>query len=205
MDAPSLSAPRRVGPTRRAGLEADGSWRFGDVDVFANYTYVRAQFRSGAFGGVPIAGHDVPLVPRHAANAGASWKFLPGTRASAVARYVGRRHYDADETNGFGRLMPSYTVVDAKVLHEARGWLLQAGVRNLFARRYYSYGVYTGFPTFAALPALFDRLGGSPWAVYRFLVQHHPELGGRTAREALRRGRSAEVLEVAESVMRAAS
>lgn len=58
---------------------------------------------------------------------------------------------------------------------------------------------------FSALPELFDRLGGSSWAVYRFLVQHHPELGGLTGREALSGGHAAEALEVAESVVRAAS
>ncbi len=58
---------------------------------------------------------------------------------------------------------------------------------------------------FDALPALFDRLGGSPWAVYRFLVQHHPELGGLTGREALAKGRSAEAVEAAESVAEAFS
>jgi hypothetical protein len=26
-------------------------------------------------------------------------------------------------------------------------------VRNLFGEKYFSYGVFTGFPTFAALPA----------------------------------------------------
>ncbi len=57
---------------------------------------------------------------------------------------------------------------------------------------------------FSVLPELLDRLGGSSWAVYRFLVQHHPELGGLTGREALYRGRTAEALEVAESVVRAA-
>jgi hypothetical protein len=56
---------------------------------------------------------------------------------------------------------------------------------------------------FAALPALFDRLGGA-WAVYRFLVQHHAELDGQTGREALRRGRAAQALEAAESVSRGA-
>lgn len=55
---------------------------------------------------------------------------------------------------------------------------------------------------FAALPELFDCLGGSPWAVYRFLVQHHPELNGQTAREALRRGHEKEVIKAAESVAR---
>lgn len=56
---------------------------------------------------------------------------------------------------------------------------------------------------FEALPTLFERLGGSPWAVYRFLVQHHPELDGQTGRDALRQGRSAEVIEAADSVAQA--
>jgi iron complex outermembrane recepter protein len=144
---------RNLSPTRRSGIEADGSWTLGSFNVFANYTYAEAKFRTGTFGGVSIVGNDVPLVPRHAANLGVAWKLLPRTQASAVARYVGKRHFDADETNTFGRLMPSYTLVDAKVVHETGNWLLQAGVRNLFDRQYYSYGVFTGFPTFAALPA----------------------------------------------------
>lgn len=53
---------------------------------------------------------------------------------------------------------------------------------------------------FSALPALFERLGGGPWSVYRFLVQAHPELGGLTGREALRRGKADLALEVAESI-----
>jgi hypothetical protein len=53
---------------------------------------------------------------------------------------------------------------------------------------------------FNALPALFHLLGDSPWAVYRFLVQHHAELGGLTGREALAKGRSTEAIEAAESV-----
>jgi len=55
---------------------------------------------------------------------------------------------------------------------------------------------------FTVLPELFERLGGAPWAVYRFLIQHHPELGGLTAQEALRRGRDEDVLETAENVGR---
>ena len=144
---------RNLSPTRRSGFETDASWTFGDFNVFANYTYARAKFRSGAFGGVSIAGNDVPLVPRHAANAGLSWRFLERTTASAVARYVGKSRFDADETNTFGRSMPSYTVVDAKLMHEHRDWIFHAGVRNLLNERYATYGVFTGFPTFAALPA----------------------------------------------------
>jgi hypothetical protein len=56
---------------------------------------------------------------------------------------------------------------------------------------------------FKAIPDLFDRLGGDPWAVYRFLVQHHAELDGLTGCEALLRGKSKDVVEAAESVARA--
>jgi hypothetical protein len=57
---------------------------------------------------------------------------------------------------------------------------------------------------FEALPTLFERLGDSSWAVYRFLVQHHPELDGMTGREAVMRGFSARAVEVAESIACAA-
>lgn len=53
------------------------------------------------------------------------------------------------------------------------------------------------------LPQLFDRLGGDAWAVYRFLIQHHPELGGMTGKEALEKGRADEVVEAAQSVAQA--
>jgi hypothetical protein len=55
---------------------------------------------------------------------------------------------------------------------------------------------------FAAIPKLFERLGDSAWAVYRFLVQRHPELDGLSAIEALRRGDSERVIETAEGVAR---
>jgi hypothetical protein len=38
------------------------------------------------------------------------------------------------------------------------------------------------------LPQLFDGLGGDGWAVYRILVQRHPELGNLSGEEALAEG-----------------
>jgi iron complex outermembrane recepter protein len=144
---------RNLPPTRRSGVEAEASWTLATLRLFVNYTRANAEFREGSFGGIPIAGNAVPLVPRHAANAGVSWRVLPRTEAHAVVRYVGKRPYDADETNTFGRRMPAYTVVDAKLTHERGPWRLTAAMRNLLNEKYYSYGVFTGFPTFSALPA----------------------------------------------------
>ena len=57
---------------------------------------------------------------------------------------------------------------------------------------------------FDVLPRLFELLGDSPWTVYRFLVQRHPELDGASAQDYLRRGRARQVVEAAESVAQGA-
>ena len=151
---PAAFTNRNLPPTRRQGVEAEGKWRFArSFDLFVNYTYAVSEFRSGDFGGVPIAGNEVPLVPRHAANAGAGWAFAPRARADIVASYVGEQVFDADETNTFGRRMPAYTVVDLKLTYANGGWLFGAGVKNLFDEQYFSYGVYDSFtPTYFAYP-----------------------------------------------------
>jgi len=151
---PATFTNRNLPPTRRQGVEAEGKWRFArSFDLFVNYTYAMSEFRSGSIGGVPIAGNEVPLVPRHAANAGAGWAFAPRARADIVASYVGEQVFDADETNTFGRRMPAYTVVDLKFTYANGGWLFGAGVKNLFDEQYFSYGVYDSFtPTYFAYP-----------------------------------------------------
>ncbi len=136
-------------PTRRYGLEFEGKWQVTTgLNAFANYTRAASKFRAGAF-----SGNDVPLVPRHTANLGATWQFMPRTRLNAFVNYVGEQVFDGDETNTFGRRMPHYTLVDLKLNKETGGWLLSAGVRNLLNQKYFSYGLFTGFPTFIAYPA----------------------------------------------------
>ena len=53
------------------------------------------------------------------------------------------------------------------------------------------------------LPGLADlarELSGGSWTLYRFLLQHHPELEGATGLEALKRGRVADVIDVARGI-----
>jgi len=141
-------------PTRRYGAELSGKWTLTEsVSAYANYTYMVSKFVSGTFGGINVAGNEVPLVPRNSANLGAAWEFMPRTRLIGAASYVGTQVFDGDETNTFGRRMPSYTLVDLKVVTETRGWLLSAGVKNLLNQQYFTYGLFTGFPTFIAYPA----------------------------------------------------
>ena len=138
-----------LAPTRRYGVESEGKWQLSDrLNTFANYTYAVSKFRGGVF-----SGNAVPLVPRHTANLGAGWQFMPRTRLNAVVNFVGEQVFDGDEANTFGRRIPRYTLVDLKLNHETGGWLLSAGIRNLLNQQYFTYGVFTGFPTYTAYPA----------------------------------------------------
>ena len=53
---------------------------------------------------------------------------------------------------------------------------------------------------FGILPKLFNLLGGSPWGVYRFLVQRHAVLDGLSAKDALNQRKVTQVLQAAESL-----
>jgi hypothetical protein len=52
------------------------------------------------------------------------------------------------------------------------------------------------------LPQLFKLLGGDSWTVYRFLIQHQPEVEGDTALSALLRGKVAKPISHQISVRR---
>ncbi|MEH6952890.1 hypothetical protein V4R08_16740 (plasmid) [Nitrobacter sp. NHB1] len=55
-----------------------------------------------------------------------------------------------------------------------------------------------------SLPQLFEVLGDHPWTIYRFLLEEHDELDGRSGLEALRAGRIADVMATAETIGRGA-
>ncbi|MBN9499699.1 MAG: hypothetical protein J0H39_23350 [Alphaproteobacteria bacterium] len=55
-----------------------------------------------------------------------------------------------------------------------------------------------------SLPQLFEVLGDRPWTIYRFLLEGHGELDGRSGLEALRAGRIADVMATAETIGRGA-
>jgi len=147
-----------LSPTRRRGAELEGAWRATDaLDFRAGLAWLQARFRSGTFGGVDVSGNDVPLVPSLLATAGVSWTYAPRSRASLNARYVGRQRFDNDQANVFGRKQPAYGIVDAKIEHAlARDWRIALEIRNLFDKRYFSYGRIDDPltpTTFSALPA----------------------------------------------------
>jgi len=151
---PVTLGSRNRQPTRREALEVDVRVQaHARLDVHANATLANPRFRGGTVGAVPIAGKRVPLAPRVIAAAGARWAFSDNAHADLDVRYTGPMIFDADETNTFGREIAGYMLADVKLAMRRGGWLLNAGVRNLFARKYLGYAVFTGRPTYSAFPA----------------------------------------------------
>ena len=152
--SPLAGANVNLSPTRRSGVELESAWKLTDtVDARAGLALLQAVFRSGVYGGVDVSGNTIPLVPDVIATGGLSWAYRPGSRAGVNVRYVGEQFFDNDQANTFGRKQPAYGLVDAKLEHElAPAWRVALEVRNLFDKRYFSYGAATG-TTFSALPA----------------------------------------------------
>jgi hypothetical protein len=76
-----------------------------------------------------------------------------------------------------------------------------------FARRGLRYPAWQILPDrqlLPALPRLFAVLGDDPWRLFRFLLQHHGELAGKRALDALSQGRLDAVLDAAENAARGA-
>jgi iron complex outermembrane recepter protein len=150
--APPFGANINLPPTRRRGLELSaGVNPIASLELFANYTFVEAEFREGTFGGVDVSGNEVPLVPKYTGNLGGSWRFAQNTRLNWVIQHVGNQRFDNDQSNTFRKKMPSYTTADLKLTHAAGDWLFSGSIKNLFNEKYFSYGIVTG-PTFSAFP-----------------------------------------------------
>lgn len=131
-----------LSPTRREGVELEGKWNPSAAwQLFANYTYADASFVSGTYGGVDVSGNRVPLVPRQSASAGFSWQPGGGHQLSLLANHVGNQLFDNDQTNDFGKAIPSYTTVDAKWQYQTGSWKYALAVNNLFDEKYYTYAV----------------------------------------------------------------
>lgn len=78
--------------------------------------------------------------------------------------------------------------------HEILG--LESAKRGI---RYPAWQILEDRQLLPALPRLFALLGDDPWRLFRFLQQHHSELGGDRALDALRLGRVDGVLAAAEN------
>lgn len=160
-----------LSPTRRTGLELSASWNARrDLDVSGHLNLQTAKFRTGTYGGVDVSGRDVPLVPRSLAAIRASWRPVHATQVNGAVRFVGEQRYDNDQANQFPRLMPAYALADLNLSYEFGVWRLAGGVRNLFDKKYFSYGIINNF-TCSTPSCVYPEAGRTVFASAEFRLQ----------------------------------
>jgi iron complex outermembrane receptor protein len=141
-------------PSRRQGFELEGRWQASEgLLLNAGYTYTEAHFLEGTLPGgpfaigidIPIAGKEVPLVPRHKFNAGASLDLPYRMRLSANWTWVSSEIMDNDEPNTLGTRIPAWNSLDLKLAQHWQNVRLAVMVNNLFNSGYYTYAVRSAF------------------------------------------------------------
>lgn len=155
---------RNLGATNHNGVEFAIDYDFdkasllAGLNLYANYTYVRAIQKSGDFDG-----KDVPFYSRQTATWGGrytrqNWALnvFATVQSSQYADTANTVQESADATNG---RVPGFSVWNAQVNYKIpgrKGSDLAFGINNLFDRRYYSRNVDTNG----------GRMVGAPRMVY---------------------------------------
>ncbi len=141
-------------PTRRRGVELEARGRIASpVEGFMTFAHNDATFREGVYGGVDVAGKRVPLVPRWQVSMGAAWRIGAATQLAGSFVYLDEQFLNNDFANALPQRIPSYGVLDLKLTHRIRDWILGLEVKNLLDRSYYTYGGADSLGTVKVFPA----------------------------------------------------
>lgn len=120
------------------GLNADLS-RYIDlpyldqVNLYTNYTLQQAKFKDGDYGS-----NDIPMAPRHQANAGLDVDIHDDYNLSLIGKYVGERYAINDTRNETPR-MKDYFVLDGKLAYAKGQFEFYAAINNILNREYFNY------------------------------------------------------------------
>ena len=128
-------------PTRRSGIELDGSYAYAkNLSLRLN-----AGLRKSTFSAGPYAGNDVPLAARRTLALHADWTPMANHLVTGGVNWVSSRHPDfANQCS-----MPAYLTADARYAYQWQNVELSLGLANLFDRKFYTqaYGCDAGVTT----------------------------------------------------------
>ncbi len=127
--------------TQRRGLELQVGWRSATWDLSSTYSYTQPKFMQGERGGVALADKDIPLVPR--TKVGMSARFTSGTGfvLGGDLNYTSDQFMTNDETNSFGRKIPSYTLLDLHLSKSYGAFNVALKINNALDREYFTFAV----------------------------------------------------------------
>jgi len=145
-----LGENRNVGKTRHDGAEVSLSYLWPDyVKVFGNYTYHKATFEIGANNK-----KEMPLVPRHMANAGLEIYLPFHLTLRPEIQHVSSAFLSGDNDNSTEKL-GGYTLLNIYAYCKPQWgryhWTVFAGVDNVADVKYSSFGLdyeQYGMPNF---------------------------------------------------------
>jgi iron complex outermembrane receptor protein len=154
-----------VGTTRRQGIEAGLAWRWENLLLSANYSFLDATFLENLAlsSNSPAAdsngliyvhpGDHIPLSPSHRLVLSAEYGFTPQWKVGADLRVVSSQYLIGDESNQEPK-MPAYTTVNLHTSYRIHERITLFGeIDNIFDSHYFTYGTFTELD---GLPANFN-------------------------------------------------
>jgi len=141
--------------TLRQGVELGGTWHWGRLTAYANYSYVDATYqftgvlssannpRANAAGNITVhPGDTIPGIPNHQFKIGADYEITPAWSAGGDVEYIGGQNLVGDDSNQNARLTP-YFLTNIRSSYQINDTIQIFGrINNLFDRRYASFGTY---------------------------------------------------------------
>ncbi|NQT00370.1 MAG: TonB-dependent receptor, partial [Candidatus Omnitrophica bacterium] len=123
--------------TMRRGMELELTSSFFEdaLRPYLNYIYQKAYFKGGKY-----ADGRIPLVPKQKISAGVTFPFSDNLEWLVALNYVGSRFKVSDQNNIAPKLKP-YTTVNTKLSYLKDNLRIYFALKNIFAEKYYSYGV----------------------------------------------------------------
>ena len=117
-------------PTRRSGIELDGSYAYAkNLSLRLNAALRKSTFTAGSY-----AGKDVPLAARRTLALHADWSPAANQLVTGGVNWVSSRNPDfANQCS-----MPAYTTADARYAYQWQNVELSLGIANLFDRKFYT-------------------------------------------------------------------
>ena len=171
---------QNVGSTLRRGIEASATYRSDRWNAYASYNYIRATFEDvftlnspgnpfAVDGVITVTpGNVIPSIPAHRFKAGAEYAVFDNWKVGADLIAVSRQYLRGDETN-LNPMLPGYWLVNLNTTYKVSKHVELFGlVRNLFDRRYFTFGTFfeTAEIPFLGLTDSRTLSPGAPLSVY---------------------------------------
>lgn len=111
------------------------------LDFRANYTYQKAEFNGGNYGG-----NQIPMVPRSLFNLNLAAGLFSGYELSLNGRYIGKR-YAINDLRHETTPVKDYFIMDGKLSYGKDALEVYGGINNIFGEKYYTYVVKSSSAT----------------------------------------------------------